>query len=180
MFNFILPSFKFKVEKWKWNKEYRIYVSNLGNFKDEYKNNIPIMTGASSGYCRVNTPYGIKTAHRLVLLTWKPIPNAEDLTIDHLDHNKRNNTLDNLEWVTHTENLKRADADLDKSEPTLKPAQALLKSGQKTFASFDEAATWLIQHQGMKNVEKNRIVNRIKNAVKNNTSYCGRKWTLLL
>ena len=43
MFNFILPSFKFKVEKWKWNKEYRIYVSNLGNFKDEYKNNIPIM-----------------------------------------------------------------------------------------------------------------------------------------
>lgn len=69
MFNFILPSFKFKVERWKWNKEYRIYVSNLGNFKDEYKNNIPIMIGASSGYCRVNTPYGIKTAHRLVLLT---------------------------------------------------------------------------------------------------------------
>lgn len=33
MFNFILPQFFIKVEKWKWNKEYRVYVSNYGNFK---------------------------------------------------------------------------------------------------------------------------------------------------
>ena len=42
MFKFIMPSFKIKVEKWKWNKEYRVYVSNMGHFKDEYERNLPI------------------------------------------------------------------------------------------------------------------------------------------
>jgi hypothetical protein len=45
------------------------------------------------------------------MLTWKPTPEAEKLTVDHLDHNKRNNALSNLEWVTKEENERRADAD---------------------------------------------------------------------
>jgi hypothetical protein len=49
--------------------------------------------------------------HRVVMLTWKPTPEAEKLTVDHLDHNKRNNALSNLEWVTKEENQRRADAD---------------------------------------------------------------------
>ena len=49
--------------------------------------------------------------HRLVLLTWRPIPNAEDLTVDHLNHNKRDNSVNNLEWVTEEENLTRAKND---------------------------------------------------------------------
>jgi hypothetical protein len=51
-------------------------------------------------------------AHRVVMLTWRPTANAENLTVDHLDHNKRNNSLDNLEWVSEEENLRRAKADL--------------------------------------------------------------------
>lgn len=34
----------------------------------------------------------------------------EQLTVDHLDHNKRNNSVDNLEWVTRAENMRRARA----------------------------------------------------------------------
>jgi hypothetical protein len=49
--------------------------------------------------------------HRLVMLTWKPTPEAEGLTVDHLDHNKRNNALSNLEWVTREENVRRAAED---------------------------------------------------------------------
>jgi hypothetical protein len=45
------------------------------------------------------------------MLTWRPTANAENLTIDHLDHNKRNNALTNLEWVTREENVRRAEAD---------------------------------------------------------------------
>lgn len=40
--------------------------------------------------------------------TWCPIPNSEEMTVDHLDHNKRNNDIRNLEWVTEKENHKRA------------------------------------------------------------------------
>jgi hypothetical protein len=47
------------------------------------------------------------------MLTWKPIDNADEMTVDHLDHNKRNNMLRNLEWVTREENLKRAKEDFE-------------------------------------------------------------------
>ena len=115
MFNFILPQFFIKVERWKWNNEYRVYVSNLGNFKNEHKQRLPIKIN-SNGYCSIKTECGYKRVHRIVMLTWKPIPNAEELTVDHLDHNKRNNSLENLEWVTKEENQLRAKKDfiLDK------------------------------------------------------------------
>lgn len=100
----------FKIERYKWNKEYRVYVSNLGHFKDEHKKRIAPLTNPY-GYLVIKTPYGLKSAHRLVMLTWKPIPNAEELTVDHLDHNKRNNELTNLEWVSKEENIARAKRD---------------------------------------------------------------------
>lgn len=109
---FILPTFNFKIEKWKWNKEYRVYVSTLGHFKDEHKENLFSKINSKTGYAYIKTSYGLKAAHRLVLLTWKPIPNSESLTVDHLDHNKRNNALNNLEWVTREENQKRARRDV--------------------------------------------------------------------
>ena len=115
MFKFMLPKIDLRIEKWKWNKEYRIYVSTLGHIKDEYRQNLPIRI-MSNGYCRVNTRYGLKSVHRLVMLTFKPIPNAESLTVDHLNHNKRDNSLNNLEWVTREENARRANRDYVKIE----------------------------------------------------------------
>ena len=110
MFRIILPRFIFKVERWKWNKEYRTYVSNMGHFMDEHKKIIPIRVN-QNGYVGIFTPYGFMSAHRLVMRTWRPTANMENLTVDHLDHNKRNNSVENLEWVTKTENMKRARAD---------------------------------------------------------------------
>lgn len=110
MMKFIMPTFLFNIEKWKWNDEYRIFVSNMGHFKDEYKKELAIKID-NGGYCRISTHLGYKLAHRLVMLTWKPIPDAENLTVDHLDHNKRNNTVTNLEWVTAIENRERASRD---------------------------------------------------------------------
>jgi hypothetical protein len=42
--------------------------------------------------------------HRLVMLTFRPIPGCEDLVVNHKDLNKKNNHIDNLEWTTHREN----------------------------------------------------------------------------
>lgn len=105
----ILPKIHF--ERWKFNKEYQIYVSNMGHFKSKEKKDIKVLI-SPNGYCRVNTSKGIKSAHRLVLLTWRPINNSDKMTVDHLDHNKRNNALYNLEWVSAKENQERAVKDI--------------------------------------------------------------------
>lgn len=106
LFNLII-----NFEKYKWNKDYGVYVSNLGHFKDRYKRLIPVKVNLG-GYLTIKTEKGYKSAHRLVMYTWKPIPNAENMTVDHLNHNKRDNCLKNLEWVDNTENQKRADKDI--------------------------------------------------------------------
>lgn len=110
MFKFICPRFIFKIEKWKWNKEYRLYVSNMGHFLDEHKQPRPVKMG-STGYIIIKTRNGYVPAHRLVMKTWKPTEDMDNLTVDHLDHNKRNNCVDNLEWVTDKINKERARRD---------------------------------------------------------------------
>ena len=163
MFKIILPKLNFKIEKWKWNKEYRVYVSTLGHIKNEYKQNVPIKI-KSNGYCNIKTNYGYKSVHRLVLLTFKPIPNAEDLTIDHLNHNKRDNSIYNLEWVTKEENERRRNK---------------YKNNKFTFNNLDEAVGWVM---GMTKAGKGslpqseNIKARILTAIAEKKEYCGMKW----
>ena len=91
----------FSVERWKFNKDYNIYVSTQGRFKDKDKNFIePIPL---NGYMRLRLGDEVVSAHRLVLKTFHPVAD-ETLTVDHIDHNKRNNALSNLRWLSHKEN----------------------------------------------------------------------------
>lgn len=138
MFKFILPRFIFKIERWKWNKEYRIYVSNMGHFMDEHKRPIPIKINAS-GYVVVPIGYdkGYPTAHRIVMKTWRPTMGMEELTVDHLDHNKRNNAVENLEWVTYTENQRRAREDFIPDEPKKKKKNNRVYKDAYSFSDFD-------------------------------------------
>ena len=51
-----------------------------------------------------------KLVHRLVLETFIPTPDEEsDWVVDHIDNNKENNSLKNLQWLTRTKNLRKRD-----------------------------------------------------------------------
>lgn len=110
--NFILPTITINIERWKWNKKYRVFVSNRGRVKNIDGKLLKVKT-TSAGYLAVRV--AAKKAmfvHHLVMETWHPISNPEEMTVDHLDHNKRNNDIRNLEWVAEKENHKRAADDL--------------------------------------------------------------------
>ena len=83
-------------------------ISNYGNIKNEKK--ILKQTIIQGGYSsiKLNTETEKnkkKLIHVLVAQTF--IPNPENKpTVNHKDHNKLNNTLDNLEWATsHEQNI---------------------------------------------------------------------------
>lgn len=66
----------------------------------------------SGGYHRVSlsTTQGRKflMVHRLVMETFAPSANSETLQVNHIDGNKNNNSLNNLEWCTQTENIQHS------------------------------------------------------------------------
>lgn len=142
----IFPTLHIEFEKWKFNKEYGVWVSNFGNFKDIHKRPIPKKVYQQNGYVAVKTKHGNRLAHRLVMYTWCPIEDREAFTVDHLDHNKRNNRVDNLEWVSQAENLIRAQDDIVASpiptiinataEPTDRDTGKILEEGGDILAKW--------------------------------------------
>ena len=57
----------------------------------------------------------LKSVHRLVLENFNPIENMSQLEVNHKDENKQNNNLDNLEWITHKQNVNYGTAKIRKS-----------------------------------------------------------------
>lgn len=49
-----------------------------------------------------------KYIHRLLMLAFYPHSDSASLEVNHIDGVKTNNSLENLEWVTHAENLRHA------------------------------------------------------------------------
>lgn len=101
------PRFHITIERWKFNEQYKVWVSNQGNALDENKNPIKRMT-SNQKYMIFRIDGSLVQAHRLVLMTWQPRKDMDKLTVDHINSNPRDNRLCNLEWVTREENLRRA------------------------------------------------------------------------
>ena len=113
-----------KLERWKWSKTYGVWVSSEGRLRNKQKAIIRPQVNVF-GYMK----YKGEMVHRIVMNTFKPI--KEKMTVDHLDHNKRNNCLDNLEWVTREENQVRADKDIVYCNP--KDCMYMLKGNKLTL-----------------------------------------------
>ena len=108
-------------ETWTPLFEYEDYylISNLGNVKsiDRKINNKTYKSTMLKfkdirGYKNVglsrNGKVKTKQVHRLVLLSFKYNPNYKNLQVNHIDGHKDNNNINNLEWVTPSENQKHS------------------------------------------------------------------------
>lgn len=102
----MMPTISFNIERWKWNSRYKVYVSTEGHFRRDNGEDIKLKVN-KRGYLLCDNRF----AHRVVMETWKPCENMGNLTVDHLNHNKRDNSLKNLEWVSAEENQRRARED---------------------------------------------------------------------
>ena len=84
------------------------FISRNGILYSKYHRKLMTIKYGPNDYCcfsKLRLPDTF--AHRLVYLTWTG-PIEEGLVIDHIDGNKWNNDISNLEMVTYSENNSRA------------------------------------------------------------------------
>ena len=95
----MLPNFHFSIERWRKNKEYGVWVSTEGRVRLIQNKEFLNARIDKSGYCVVFTEKGQQFVHRLVAYTWLGDRRNEKYNIDHINSNKRDNSVKNLRWV---------------------------------------------------------------------------------
>ncbi|MBQ0112046.1 MAG: HNH endonuclease [Bacteroidales bacterium] len=101
------------------NYEGLYQISNKGNVKRLYKNGSRIVKPSNRLYQDVdlskNGVHKRQAIHRLVALHFIPNPNPNiKKEVNHIDGNKHNNCVENLEWVSQKENQEHAEKQLNK------------------------------------------------------------------
>ena len=91
------------------HQEPKYIVTDEGKVINTETNLERVLTEDRYGYLKVTLYPSAKTytAHRLVMTNFYP-PNLWMEHIDHINCNKKDNRLSNLEWVTAKENIRRA------------------------------------------------------------------------
>jgi len=113
------------MEVWKTIKDFKNYeVSNYGNIRSNHYSKVRILKQENAkGYLRVslskdNIVYRFQV-HRLVAIHF--ILNIQEKPcVNHIDGNKLNNNVSNLEWCTYSENEKHSYKVLNKINPIRK------------------------------------------------------------
>ena len=94
---------------WKIIDEYPSYeVSTEGEVRNAKTKRCLTPSPSAAGYLRVNLRKNNQTysayVHRLVAITFLDNPLALS-EVHHIDENKQNNCLENLQWISHRDNI---------------------------------------------------------------------------
>ena len=124
-------------EEWKdiLGFEGRYQISNLGRVKSLVSERILKECQSSNGYMRVclcgADGHKNMSVHRMVADAF--ISNPNDLPqVNHIDENKQNNRVDNLEWVTSKQNINHGTSLARRSYH-----QRYTQSGKKVVHQYD-------------------------------------------
>lgn len=98
------------MEIWKNIEGFEGYqISNLGRVKSFKRTKERILKGSiTGGYIQVEIDKKLKSIHQLVAIAFlNHKPCGHKLVVNHIDHNKLNNKVENLEIVNQRENANR-------------------------------------------------------------------------
>lgn len=186
----MLPKIHIQIERWKKNVEYGVYVSNLGRVRLLKNKEILVPRVDQKGYSRVFTEHGPRTVHRLVAYTWLGGKRNENFNVDHINGNKRDNSVKNLRWVTVEVNDQYADfnrvninSSIDEQSPIeeVENFEKQLKNGiikiKVDGISKDFTQLMNISHDGDK-PKKKVYLGKILAAIKCDETYGGHKFEI--
>lgn len=132
--------------EWRTVKEYERYeVNTKGEIRHKKRKHILTPRKNSGGYLYVGFNIEGKrknfAVHRIVANAFIPNPNGYS-EVNHKDYDRTNNNVDNLEWVSSSQNKKHAYEKEENHLSRTKEVNQYSKEGVliKTYSSISEAA----------------------------------------
>lgn len=132
--------------EWRTVKEYERYeVNTKGEIRHKKRKHILTPRKNSGGYLYVSFNIEGKrknfAVHRIVANAFIPNPNGYS-KVNHKDYDRTNNNVDNLEWVSSSQNKKHAYKKEENHLSRAKEVNQYSKEGVfiKTYSSVSEAA----------------------------------------
>ena len=145
---FVVEDFKIEGEIWKQVPKSLVpgnksYVSNLGRVKS-YRGVIGTQTPKKAGYVKVGITGKKLKLHRVVIISFGVVPpSAAHNQVNHIDHNRSNNQLDNLEWCTPAQNIQHSYANNPDRKSSAgkrsKPVRGK-KDGEEEWVNYESAS----------------------------------------
>lgn len=155
------------IDNWKQYKDTNYYISKDGQVWNSKTKILLKQTPNQSGYIRytlrIDNKNVSKQAHILVMEVWGDKEIVSGQVINHIDGNKTNNNLSNLEIVSKQENMLHACYVLNKN---VKPIIQKIENKEIRYSSLSEAAKAL----GV-------TPSAISYAIKHNSKCCNSYWS---
>lgn len=172
-----------KEEKWEIIEEYPNYmISTLGNVKSIKTNKILKQYINKKGYVHIGLSIKGKLhncqVHRLVAKTFIDNP-LNKPCVNHIDFNPSNNNVDNLEWVTHSENCLWSSKNISLSHKgkakTIQHKKAIRKSmlsleNSKNYI-YKTKTGYMFRFRPSKNEDINKTFKTIEQAIEYKNNY---------